>query len=201
MRVKVISEQPRRRWLRGKRANENGLPSAHFEESLRLAAGTFNRRVERWTIFAWAAVLVVVGGQAVLALSGISIGINPTESQPHRVFIVLHGRSFGRGDLVAFRFSGSRYYPEGTVFVKAVKGLPGDRLEIRGDRQVRLNEAAMDTVRATDSQGRAVEPFLFEGGIPEDKYFLYSAALNSYDSRYYGLIAKSEIIGRVVPVL
>lgn len=157
--------------------------------------------VERWTILAWTAVLVVIGGKAVLALSGVSIGINPTASQPHRMFVVLHGRPFGRDDLVAFQFSGSRYYPAGTVFVKAVKGLPGDQLEIRQDRTVRLNDAAMNAVRATDSRGRAVEPFLFEGAIPSDRYFLYSAAPNSYDSRYYGLIAKSQIIGRAVPLL
>lgn len=160
-----------------------------------------NRRVERWTILAWTLVLVVVGGQAVRAFVGISIGINPTASQPHRVFIVLHGRSFGRDDLVAFRFGGSRYYPAGTVFVKAVKGLPGDRLEIREDRTVWLNGTRLDSVRATDSQGRTVEPFQFEGVIPEDTYFLYSAAPNSYDSRYYGLVTKSQIIGRVVPII
>jgi conjugative transfer signal peptidase TraF len=160
-----------------------------------------NRRVERWTILAWTLVLVVVGGQAVLALVGISIGINPTASQPHRLFIVLHGRSFGREDLVAFRFGGSRYYPEETIFVKVVKGLPGDRLEIREDRTVRLNGARLDSVRATDSHGRTVEPFRFEGVIPENDYFLYSATPNSYDSRYYGLVAKSQIIGRVEPLL
>lgn len=160
-----------------------------------------NRRVERWTILAWTVVLVVVGGQAALALSGVSIGINPTASQPHRIFIVLHGRSFGRDDLVAFRFGGSRYYPEGTIFVKVVKGLPGDRLEIREDRTVWLNGTRLDSVRAKDSQGRTVEPFRFKGVILGDTYFLYSAAPNSYDSRYYGLVAKSQIIGRVVPLL
>lgn len=160
-----------------------------------------SRRIERWAVFAWTVVLLVIGSQAVMALSEVSIGINPTASQPHRVFIVLHGRPFGRGDLVAFGFSGSRYYPPGTVFVKEVRGLPGDRLAIRADRTVRLNDAAIDLVRATDSKGRAVEPFLFEGVVPEDAYFLYSPAPNSYDSRYYGLIAKSQIIGRVLPLL
>ncbi|MFZ5862396.1 MAG: signal peptidase I [Nitrospirota bacterium] len=149
----------------------------------------------------WTVVLVVIGSQAALALSAVSLGINPTASQPYRVFVVLHGRSFGRDDLVAFRFGGSRYYPEGTLFVKVVKGLPGDRLEIREDRTVWLDGVRLDSVRATDSKGRTVEPFRFEGVIPEDTYFLYSPAPNSYDSRYYGLIAKSQIIGRVVPLL
>ena len=160
-----------------------------------------NRRVEHWVLAVWAVVLVVIGSQAVLALLGISIGVNPTASQPYRVLAVLRGRAFDREDLIAFRFGGSRYYPAGTVFVKVVKGLPGDRLETPEDHTVWLNGARLDSVRATDSTGRRVEPFRFEGVIPENAYFLYSAAPNSYDSRYYGLVAKSQIIGRVVPLL
>ncbi len=160
-----------------------------------------NRRVERWVLAVWAMVIVVIGSQAVLALLGISVGINPTASQPYRVLAVLRGRSFERGDLIAFRFAGSRYYAEGTVFVKVVKGLPGDRLEIREDRTVWLSGARLDSVRATDSKGGAVVPFRFDGVIPENAYFLYSAAPNSYDSRYYGLVTKSQILGRVVPLL
>lgn len=160
-----------------------------------------SRGLQRWALAVWAMVLVVIGSQAVLALLGISIGINPTASQPYRVLAVLRGRAFERGDLIAFRFEGSRYYPAGTVFVKVVKGLPGDRLETREDHTVWLNGERLDSIRATDSTGRRVEPFRFEGVIPENAYFLYSAAPNSYDSRYYGLVAKSQIIGRVMPLL
>ena len=146
-------------------------------------------------------VIVFIGVEATLAVFGIMIGINPTASQPYRLFIILKGQSLQRGDLVAFRFPGSRYYREGVLFVKEVEGLPGDHLEIRSDRTVRLNGAFLDTVRATDSQGKAVEPFLFDGVIPVGVYFLYSPARNSYDSRYYGLIEKERVVGRVIPLL
>jgi signal peptidase I len=63
-----------------------------------------------------------------------------------------------------------------------------------------LNGEFLDTVRATDSKGRVVEPFLFDGIIPKDAYFLYSHAPNSYDSRYYGLIGKDRIVGKVIPL-
>lgn len=145
-------------------------------------------------------VLTVIGIEATLVLYGVSLGINPTASQPYRLFIILKGQQPRRGDLVAFRFLGSRYYREGVLFVKEVEGLPGDRLEIRNDRMVTLNGRFLDTVRATDSQGKAVDPFLFNGVIPDGAYFLYSPARNSYDSRYYGLIGKERFVGKVVPV-
>jgi len=146
------------------------------------------------------ATLVLAGLFSVMSLHGISVGVNMTRSQPYRLFLVLRGRPFGRGDLVAFRFPGSRYYGEGTLFAKEVRGWPGDHLEIRDDRTVWLNGEFLDTVRATDSRGRPVEPFYFRGAIPEGFYFLYAGVPNSYDSRYYGLAGRERIMGRVIPL-
>lgn len=136
----------------------------------------------------------------VMLLYGVSVGVNLTRSQPYRLFLILGDRPFGRGDLVAFCFPGSRYYEEGTLFVKEVRGGPGDRLEIGEDRTVWLNGAFLDTVRATDSKGRPVEPFYFRGAIPEGFYFLYAGVPNSYDSRYYGLAERERIVGKVIPL-
>ena len=145
-------------------------------------------------------VIVFIGVEAALAVFGIMIGINPTASQPYRLFIILKGRPAGRGELIAFNFPGSHYYPEGALFVKEIEGLPGDHLEVRLDRTVWLNGEFLDTVRATDSQGKAVVPFYFNGFIPENHYFLYAPVPNSYDSRYYGLIGKERIVGKVIPL-
>ena len=157
-------------------------------------------KVQPWLMGIWILVLAVIALEASLVFFGISIGVNPTASQPYRLFLILKGRSFGRGDLIAFHFPGSHYYDEGSLFVKEVQGILGDRLEIRSDRTVWLNGQFLDTVRATDSKGRAVEPVYFNGIIPKDYYFLYAPALNSYDSRYYGLIGKERIAGKVIPL-
>ena len=161
---------------------------------------TVTGKLTPWLVGIWILVLAIIGIEASLVFVGASLGINPTASQPYRLFIILREEPPRRGDLVAFRFPGSRYYREGVLFVKEVEGLPGDRLEIRSDRTVRLNGAFLDTVRATDSQGKAVEPFLFVGVIPDNSYFLYSPARNSYDSRYYGLIGKERIMGKAIPL-
>jgi conjugative transfer signal peptidase TraF len=145
-------------------------------------------------------VLAMIGINLALAYFGVSIGVNPTQSQPYRFFLVLKDRPFGRGDLIAFRFPGSEYYKEGSLFVKEIEGISGDYLEIREDRTVWLNAEFLDHVWAADSKRKAVQPFLFSGIIPEGHYFLYAPAPNSYDSRYYGLIGKERIIGKVIPL-
>lgn len=155
---------------------------------------------KRFPYLAVGAMLALAGLFSVMLLYGISVGVNLTRSQPHRLFLILRDRPFGRGDLVAFRFPGSRYYEEGTLFVKEIRGGPGDHLEIGEDWTVWLNGAFLDTVRATDSKGRAVDSFYFQGAIPEGFYFLYAGVPNSYDSRYYGLVGRERIVGRVIPL-
>lgn len=162
--------------------------------------GIFSNRSKKLVSAAWILVLAIIGLEASMALFGISVGINPTESQPYRLFLILKKRPFDRGDLVSFRFPGSKYYAENSIFVKEVRGMPGDHLEMRNDRTVWLNGRFLDTVRATDSQGRAVEPLHFDGPIPEGHYFMYASAPNSYDSRYYGLIGKEQILGKAIPL-
>ncbi len=157
-------------------------------------------KIRKIVVTAWATVLAVIGINVAPVYFGVSIGVNPTQSQPYRFFLVLKDRPFGRGDLIAFRFPGSEYYPEGSLFVKEIEGIPGDHLDIREDRTVWLNGEFLDHVRAADSKGRAVQPFLFSGIIPEGHYFLYAPVPNSYDSRYYGLIGKERIVGKVIPL-
>lgn len=133
-----------------------------------------------------------------LRLSRISIEVNLTHSHPCLLFALLWGRSAAKEELVAFRFSGSRYYPEGTIFAKKIAAIPGDRLEIRRDRTVWINGVFLDTVQAKDSKGRPVEPFYYVGVIPAGKYFLYSPAARSYDSRYFGLVDQERLVGKVI---
>lgn len=144
--------------------------------------------------------LILASLFAAMSFWGVSIAFNQTGSQPNRLLLVLSGRPFGRGDLVAFRFPGSRYYREGILFAKQVRGLPGDDLEIRDDRTLWLNGVLLDTVRAADSKGEPVVPFYYRGKIPNGSYFLYAAAPKSYDSRYFGLIGKERIVGKVIPL-
>lgn len=131
------------------------------------------------------------------------------------------------GDVVVLRSP-----EDGKRLVKRVIGLPGDVIELRGDRLYRNGRAAIysnldqEVVDQVESQERAY--FLFaneevEGRqhpvmvllgsavhlqppfgpfeIPADHYFMMGDNRNnSRDSRYFGTVHRSEILGRAVGV-
>lgn len=131
------------------------------------------------------------------------------------------------GDVVVLRSP-----EDGKRLVKRVIGLPGDVIELRGDRLYRNGRAAIysnldaEVVDQVEAQERAY--FLFaneevEGRqhpvmvllgsavhlqppfgpfeIPADHYFMMGDNRNnSRDSRYFGTVHRSEILGRAVGV-
>ncbi len=96
----------------------------------------------------------------------------------------------GRGDIVAFRHE--RSAP--TVYLKRVIGLPGDRIAI-ADGSVSVNGSALDEpyVRFHDRRSaRAVT-------VPDDAFYvLGDNRPNSDDSRVWGFVPKSDLIGRAI---
>jgi conjugal transfer pilin signal peptidase TrbI len=81
-------------------------------------------------------------GSLTLALLGLAagfatgqdrylIGLNTTESLPHRVVLIDRHAVPARGDLVAFRFEGDDANRHGRTFVKVLLGLPGDEVRQR----------------------------------------------------------------------
>ena len=81
-------------------------------------------------------------GSITLALLGLAtgfaagqdrylIGLNTTESLPHRVFLIDRHAVPARGDLVAFRFEGDDANRHGRTFVKVLLGVPGDEVRQR----------------------------------------------------------------------
>lgn len=55
------------------------------------------------------------------------------------------------------------------------------------------NELLIAIAKPTDKNGNIVEQFTFSGQIPKNKYFMIGTHPNSYDSRYFGFVDKSQI--------
>lgn len=107
-----------------------------------------------------------------------------------------------RGDVIVFN------PPQGDIpYVKRVIGLPGDRIEIV-NKSVQVNGRPLDEpyihfedtvifpqpVQPRDNLG----PFV----VPEGKLFVMGDNRDhSFDSRFWGFIDRSDVIGRVVAVL
>lgn len=89
------------------------------------------------------------------------------------------------------------YEKGGTTYVGRVIARGGDKVEILEKGGILINDAAY------------TENYIYEGTLPldtieypltleDDEYFILSdARMNSEDSRYFGSIKKSEILGRV----
>ncbi len=174
-----------------------------------------------------AGILVGIAGFA-LALTALVSPVHlafqglPEHSIPFRVALGLPSPStWHAGMLVSFRVRDLRpYYPAGTVFTKIVAAVPGDRLRLEG-RTFFVNGTAIGTARATDSEGHpawlyvpapapdgrcpvvsgpGIAAATAECTIPRGSLFVLGAHPKSFDSRYWGTVTTSEIIGRVLPL-
>ncbi|MHB0929173.1 MAG: S26 family signal peptidase [Candidatus Nanopelagicales bacterium] len=162
-----------------------------------------------------AAVIVLVAAVAgkLLEIQPWRIAFNTTPSEPYGFYAyTLHKGHLTQGELVSFTYiapiwAASRYGASGSHFLKRIGAVEGDSLEIRGLSVFACKTGACRLLGKTlthDSVGRLLPPPdpLLVGVVPKDKYYLQSTEVpNSYDSRYYGLIPVSRIIGPAYPLL
>ena len=82
-------------------------------------------------------------------------------------------------------------------YLKTVRGLPGDRVEVDRDRRVLVNGAVLGIAKTHALDGRALEA-IGPGVIPPGRYYVHADHADSHDSRYaeIGLIPGERIRGR-----
>lgn len=101
-----------------------------------------------------------------------------------------------KGDVVVFKSPTDR----SKDFIKRIVGMPGEKVSLISG-QIFINDKPLNEPYLTDSNNTLPGAFLkenFEITIPEKEYLvLGDNRSHSSDSREWGLIKKSEIIGRV----
>ena len=112
---------------------------------------------------------------------------------------LLPRRNVRRSDVVVFAM------PEqpGTLLVKRCVGLPGERIEIV-DYRVRIDGRRLDEQAYLDRAGTSagnVDPHMAELVVPREHLFVLGDSRNSsLDSRRFGAVPLSAVIGRVAIV-
>jgi len=151
----------------------------------------------------------------------IAFTIKGQECFPYKVWFIRKGVIPEKGEYVAFknrRIGGRRTWikvlsgKEGD-WIEAVKLSPSERYgffveEIGRELKVQgfvilhspLDGYEIFMVFERDTKGREL-PIIDGGRILEKKYFVSSPAIRSYDSRYWGLVDESEIIGKAYPLI
>ena len=161
----------------------------------------------------WAAIRrhpVAWGAFALIAAAGFVFShyywlrFTLTESMPWHLVLVEKAPpppgSLKRGDLVAWRWPGGLIYPEGAVFLKVVKGLPGDRVSVSG-RDFYVNGKYVGRAKMLSRYGHTLAASR-PGVVPAGYYYLFAPHRDSLDSRYAatGYVAHERILGRAYGV-
>ncbi len=143
-----------------------------------------------------------------------------------KVYVIerqIDGRSqeFQRGDVIVFRTDRRTmpWYQPGTTFVKLVRGVAGDRVQIDAAGRVQITgkdyhfESALEpqTVQslikqqregtAAGKSGQAPVDFTADYHLPFGEYFVMGTLPYSFDSRYWGPVMLQQIIGKGLVVL
>ncbi|AIC29712.1 MULTISPECIES: conjugative transfer signal peptidase TraF [Rhizobium] len=157
----------------------------------------------------------IVGGGVAAAIVG-GFRINLTPSEPLGLWrIVTLDRPAAAGDLVficppqttEMREARERGYlragtcPGGVApLIKTVIGVAGQRVEIGAGVTIDGRAIASSDLADRDGNGRPMTPFA-GGVVPDESVYLHSGFRGSYDSRYFGPLPASGILGLAQPVL
>lgn len=157
----------------------------------------------------------IVGGGVAAAIVG-GFRINLTPSEPVGLWrIVALDRQVSRGDLVficppqtaEMMAAKERGYlragtcPGGVApLIKTIIAIAGQHIEIAAGVTIDGRPVPFSDLAERDGKGRPMKPFP-DGVVPDESVFLHSPFRSSYDSRYFGPLPASGILGLAQPVL
>lgn len=133
------------------------------------------------------------------------IGIHTAEEQclPWRVwFYDLKAPAAPREGYLAYRARGLEpWLADGTIIVKQLRGLPGDRLTVAG-MQVAVNGNVIGELQPAVLQtiGRSLDSLQRDVVLGNDELALFGSLPGSFDARYTGPIAREQVLGRAWPL-
>ena len=126
----------------------------------------------------------------------------------HLFYITKHVKKTHRWDYVLFPIPKSNIKEiqkelktfKTRILVKQIACLPGDKLTVKG-RKFYCNGRYLCTAKIKALDGEKIKHFKFNGIIPRGYFFAFGNDINSYDSRYYGLMPFKTIIAQAYPIL
>jgi signal peptidase I len=124
------------------------------------------------------------------------IGFSVTPSLPYYAFLIdKKDLTFSKKDLIVFKYPGENVYNYKTdeSFVKIVSCVPGEILKTK-NYEYFCNDEYIGKALLKDGQGKSLNPFVFNGIIPKNNYFVTGTHQKSWDSKYWGFVSKDRII-------
>jgi len=167
-----------------------------------------------WGLYAVVAVIfgLISFSAFSMVASRYQIGWGMSECLPETFFWIdkTQHTGFKRGDYVAFKTRGLEpFYPKGLRFMKIITGVPGDTVVKQGNtisvcKKDAPANCSVFKVNRISLSGLPIPEYYHwqnEQIVPESCYFVSTPHPRSFDSRYWGYVCDSEIIGKGKPLL
>ena len=154
----------------------------------------------------------------ILLVAGIALSVqyldrpllvyNATQSAPIGFYRVLPVADYQRDDLVLFAppahvralVQARRWLPKNGYLMKPIAALSGDFV-CTDSARLTINHEDYGAIREQDSEGRPLPHVDYcQATATGSVYLANRGQANSFDSRYFGPIAATAIIGRVEPL-
>ena len=138
----------------------------------------------------------------------VQIVYNPSDSVPRGWYRIVPTDSLQVGSIVLARIPAPAaalaaqrgYLPTGIHLLKRIGAIEPQRVCVDGD-SVRIDDVALAVVMRADERGRPLSVWPQCRRLAHGELFLLSSAnLASFDSRYFGPIRASNVIGSAQPL-
>ncbi len=149
-----------------------------------------------------------ITGSYITLLLGIILFIAPfktallfskSESLPHKIYFLIKGISWEKGDLVAIKNFHTQY-TKNQHFTKKIVGVAGDVVTIEG-KHVLVNGIKYARLKEKTKNNKKLTPAIAKT-IPQQYFFVIATHDDSFDSRYqeFGLVRENYIEGKVYSI-
>ncbi len=133
--------------------------------------------------------------------SPVTIGFDPNDEKclpdVHLSLLVKqHSAQVERGDLLFWEPSGALSYVKQAYVLKKVSGIPGDRLQVQGGKVLINGELVSEGFPLVDTTKISLKAFERNEVIPQGKFFMTGTHPLSNDSRYWGYLEASKVVGK-----
>ena len=140
--------------------------------------------------------IFLVGAEA----SGrVAVNLSPSV-KPRLFFLVRHPAAITNGDYVIFKPDHMDPYINEKTLVKKVTCDEGDHLTEKGKEYFCNGDVYLGRAKDFSLKGERLKNFVYNGVIPKGFCFVEGSNINSYDSRYWGFLRKSDIEARAYSV-
>ena len=143
------------------------------------------------------AVMIALAGLWLLAASRVHVNASWSDGSWGYAAFPLFGENPEIGDRVIFEPPAS--LGAEAPYLKTVRGVPGDAVEIGRDRFASVGGVALGRAKTHALDGRPLAA-IAPGTIPPRYFYLHGDHVDSHDSRYaeIGLVPRGRILGRAV---